>query len=352
MTSPAVTGAPQDASAEQLLQESIAKMRSLDKLQFESILTMHLSGRDSSVDVTNFIDISAIRSKGFKGTYDGRPVPARAMGPHLEVNQFLNADAPCLLVSCDLNSLSEGPPPVKPVITMVPGIAEVGGKRCQVVSYKIGGGFPEEYKFFIGPDKIVYRVYHYAVNMGRPYTYDSVITKLDLNPALQDSDFDLQSGEELARREMPADPPATSIATDFTLATPNGRQTSLKEAMKGKRVLLLNFWFIDCPPCRSEHPHLNALNNELKDKGFGLLSIDVGDKAADVANYLKNAGLEFNVALQGPYKGPGAKQLDPYQVHACPTNILIDCATGKVISRLTGWNEAELRATLAGQGIK
>jgi len=75
--------------------------------------------------------------------------------------------------------------------------------------------------------------------------------------------------------------------------------------MKGKKVLLLNFWFITCPPRRSEHPHLDALNYELKDKGFGLLSINVGDKVADVAKYLKDAGLQLNVAVEGSRKVRG-----------------------------------------------
>ena len=43
--------------------------------------------------------------------------------------------------------------------------------------------------------------------------------------------------------------------------------------------------------------------------------------------------------------------LQPYNVHACPTNILID-ASGKIVYRAAGWNEAALRVALAQLGIK
>ncbi len=43
--------------------------------------------------------------------------------------------------------------------------------------------------------------------------------------------------------------------------------------------------------------------------------------------------------------------LKPYDVHSCPTNILID-ANGRIVHRSSGWNEAALRAALAQLGIK
>jgi len=43
--------------------------------------------------------------------------------------------------------------------------------------------------------------------------------------------------------------------------------------------------------------------------------------------------------------------LQPYNVRACPTNILID-ASGKIVYRAAGGNEAALRVALAQLGIK
>src|SRR5215207_201627 len=50
--------------------------------------------------------------------------------------------------------------------------------------------------------------------------------------------------------------------TLFNTTDINGKNVNLKN-LKGK-VIVLNFWFINCAPCRSEIPLLNALVDSFK----------------------------------------------------------------------------------------
>ena len=43
------------------------------------------------------------------------------------------------------------------------------------------------------------------------------------------------------------------------------------------RPLIVNFWFVDCPPCRKEVPAFVDLVKKYGDKGFTILGLDVED---------------------------------------------------------------------------
>ncbi len=49
------------------------------------------------------------------------------------------------------------------------------------------------------------------------------------------------------------------VAPDFDLPLTNGKHLTLKEALKGKKGLLINFWFINCGYCLMEMPAFAVL---------------------------------------------------------------------------------------------
>ena len=98
-----------------------------------------------------------------------------------------------------------------------------------------------------------------------------------------------------------------------------------------------------------------------------MIAIDDQDTAKESARYLKGARITFPVVLTGPrfrtdpktgqsdFAGPAMPDyasLFPYGVRECPTNILIDTATGKVVYRATEWDEAGLRKALKALGVE
>lgn len=61
----------------------------------------------------------------------------------------------------------------------------------------------------------------------------------------------------------------------FIVKDMNGAEVKLSD-FRG-RPLIVNFWFIDCPPCRKEVPAFVDLVNKYGDKGFTILGLSVQD---------------------------------------------------------------------------
>lgn len=264
--------------------------------------------------------------------------------------------------------------PKSPTVKLLPDEVLADGTLCQVIEAKVAGGYPITYKLYVGSDLVPRRIVHQAANFERPLLIDSSITGFKADPVNEPSLFAFvppegfkESSQDYPLRpgEFPLVQPG-AVATDFTLPTPSGGKIALRDAMKGSRAMLLNFWFVRCPPCRAEHPYLQKLYQELKPKGLAMIAVDDQDTAKESSTYLKRAGLTFPVVLTGPrfptdpktgevnYEGatmPDYASLAPYGIRECPTNVLIDSKTGKVVYVVSGWNEAGLREALAALGI-
>jgi peroxiredoxin len=74
-------------------------------------------------------------------------------------------------------------------------------------------------------------------------------------------------------------------AADFTAPLMEGGEISLK-SLRGK-VVLLDFWSVNCPPCVEEIPNLTKIYNTNKESGFEILSINFDKEEDRVRNFLK-----------------------------------------------------------------
>jgi cytochrome c-type biogenesis protein len=128
---------------------------------------------------------------------------------------------------------------------------------------------------------------------------------------------------------------------DFTLPLPDGTNITLSQ-FNGK-FLFLNFWATWCGPCRSEMPSMEAVYQRLKDRGFEVLAVNLGDSRDDVSAFMKEYKLSFPSVLD-------EKSVTGYQysVRAIPTTYIID-RRGLIIARLVGsidWNTPRIIAAL------
>ena len=64
----------------------------------------------------------------------------------------------------------------------------------------------------------------------------------------------------------------------------DGKAVDLKD-MKG-RVLVVNFWATWCEPCRDEMPSLQRLRDKLAGKPFEVITVNYGESAEKVAQFL------------------------------------------------------------------
>ena len=136
---------------------------------------------------------------------------------------------------------------------------------------------------------------------------------LDKTPAAIDADL-------WQLREAAAKPAAAFTLPDY----PDRKNVSLAD-YRGK-VVLLNFWYPSCGPCRGEFPTLQRVLDKYKDRGFAILSLNVlPDEQAFVMPYLTKNRFTFH-ALETTTEWAEKT----YAARGFPTNLLID-ADGRIM---------------------
>jgi thiol-disulfide isomerase/thioredoxin len=115
-------------------------------------------------------------------------------------------------------------------------------------------------------------------------------------------------------REAAAKPAAAFSLPDY----PDRKTVSLAD-YRGK-VVLLNFWYPSCGPCRGEFPTLQRVLDKYKDRGFEILSLNVlPDEKAFVMPYLTKNRFTFH-ALETDTEWADKT----YAARGFPTNLLVD----------------------------
>ncbi len=99
---------------------------------------------------------------------------------------------------------------------------------------------------------------------------------------------------------------------DFRAVDINGNKYSLKDL--GGKVVVLNFWFINCPPCRQEIPDLNEMVNRYKDNP-DVIFLAIGlDEARTIRDFLRTQPFSYQIIDRGGYLAspvPGEGLPDP-----------------------------------------
>lgn len=131
----------------------------------------------------------------------------------------------------------------------------------------------------------------------------------------------------VGQNAAPALPPAAQVnrpAPDFTLPSLTGGDIRLSDH-RGK-IVLVNFWYTNCAPCREETPALQAVYRKLADQGLQIIGVNVrgNERAgpegeADIRTFTNANGVTYPIALDID----GQVDRD-YQVYTLPTSFLID----------------------------
>lgn len=128
----------------------------------------------------------------------------------------------------------------------------------------------------------------------------------------------------------------------FTAKDLQGNKYKLKD-LQGK-VVVLNFWFIGCGPCRIEIPELNKLVEDYKDSSNIVFLAVALDSEREVEKFLEKLPFRYNVIADGRYIS------SIYRITGYPTHAVID-KSGNVIYHSTGYGVATLpwlRKMIAG----
>ncbi|WIB76516.1 TlpA disulfide reductase family protein [Curtobacterium sp. MCPF17_002] len=122
-------------------------------------------------------------------------------------------------------------------------------------------------------------------------------------------------------------------AVDFSAKDTDGDTVSSK-ALKGK-VVVLNFWYAGCPPCRAEAKYLNQVHDEYAAKDVQFIGVNVRDEAATAAAFERTFGIDYPTVLDaksGEMQLALSGQVAP---NAVPATIVLD-KKGRVAARVLG----------------
>lgn len=113
----------------------------------------------------------------------------------------------------------------------------------------------------------------------------------------------------------------------FQAETLDGAKIKLSD-LKGS-VVVLNFWFIACPPCLEEMPDLNRLVDEFAADDVVFLAITPVDTPKDLAKFLKKHKFKYQIVAEA------WDLMESYGVTGAPTHMIID-QEGRIHSILFG----------------
>lgn len=130
-----------------------------------------------------------------------------------------------------------------------------------------------------------------------------------------------------------------NVAPNFTW-TESGSKKSLND-LKGK-IVFLNFWATWCGPCKKEMPELMQIAEELKDKNFKMIGINVFQQATapKIEDFLKGNPLTY-ITIDGNEELVKAfSKASGTEMEAVPTTFILD-KEGKIVETVVGSRNKE-----------
>ncbi|MDN4641730.1 TlpA disulfide reductase family protein [Agreia sp. PsM10] len=128
------------------------------------------------------------------------------------------------------------------------------------------------------------------------------------------------------------EPDSRQQPVDFAGTTAEG--TSVSQADYAGEVVVLNFWYASCAPCRVEAPELAKLSEKYDGEGASFLGVNVRDQAPQAISFEENYGIDYPSVIDTD----GALQLafsGDVSPNAVPTTLVID-KQGRVAARILG----------------
>ena len=88
---------------------------------------------------------------------------------------------------------------------------------------------------------------------------------------------------------------------DFEITLPDRSVISLSELLKEKKAVVLNFWFMNCPPCKDEFPFIQEGYEQLSDDIAVLALNPVDSTDAEITQFQTQNGYTFSMSKCDPY---------------------------------------------------
>ena len=148
-----------------------------------------------------------------------------------------------------------------------------------------------------------------------------------------------QYREGSSKGYVAGDGSVTEVALDdrgesisFSGVGEDGEQIS--SADHAGQVMVVNFWYAACAPCRAEAPDLKEISDQFADEGATFLGVNVRDQAATAIAFNES----FQISYESVMDVDGGMQLafsGSIPPNAVPTTLVLD-SSGRVAARILG----------------
>ena len=108
------------------------------------------------------------------------------------------------------------------------------------------------------------------------------------------------------------------VMGDFSVTAPDGTVYTLSELLAGKKAVVLNFWYLECQPCKSEFPYLQEAYALYGDQIAVLAMNPVNTDDAEIGAYQTDNGITFPMVKCDP------AWAEAMGLTAYPTTVVID----------------------------
>ena len=121
-----------------------------------------------------------------------------------------------------------------------------------------------------------------------------------------------------------------AVAPDFTLNTPEGKPVTMSEYVKGKKLVLIDFWASWCGPCRKEGENVKAIYADYHDKGFDVLGVSLDNNLEAWKKAIKDDGIVWGQVSD--LKGWESPMPELYNFGGIPHLVLVD-GEGRIVAK-------------------
>lgn len=108
------------------------------------------------------------------------------------------------------------------------------------------------------------------------------------------------------------------VMMNFSVTDVDGKTWVLSDLLAEKQAVVLNFWYLQCAPCKAEFPYLQAAYEAYSDKIALIAMNPINDSREEIAAYAVENGLTFPMLHCDP---AWEKTM---QLTAYPTTVIID----------------------------
>lgn len=145
---------------------------------------------------------------------------------------------------------------------------------------------------------------------------------------------------------FPADQRADPIA--FEGPTESG-DTFSSEDYAGE-VVVVNFWYAACPPCRAEAADLQSVNEKYEDDGVQFVGVNVYDQASTAQSFADEFGVTYPSILDVDDAGVRLAFADNVSPQAIPSTLVLD-RNGSVAAVIRGLADTSVLSSMIDDAL-